>query len=104
MAGRALKLRAFSVSTMACAKSAAEGGGVAGVADGHGNGGVGTGTISERELLVSSLSAFVLVASAIALTGLLYPGKNRIVVAPLSSAFAVWSTPLTLTTKLRAVA
>ena len=74
MAGSASKLRAFSVFTMVCANSAAEAGGVAGVEVGHGSGGVGTGTISERELLFSSLSATVLVASTmcgnrIAVTG-----------------------------------
>ena len=71
----------------------------------HGNGGVGTGTISERELLFSSLSATVPVASTIAVTGLHGSGEEKDCgFTDALNPFTVWSTSLTLTTKLPAAA
>src|SRR5215211_7755847 len=89
----ASKFFAFNASTTVCASS---------VGVTQGNGGVGTGTISERELLFSLPSAIRFAGSTTAVTGLLEPEKKTAVVSPIPNPLTVCSTPFTLTAKLPA--
>src|SRR5215216_1181012 len=91
----ASKFFAFNASTIVCASS---------VGVTHDRGGVGTGTVSDRELLFSSLSATRFVESTTAVTGLLELEKKRAVVSPTPNPFTVCSRPFTLTVKLPAAA
>src|SRR6185436_15654888 len=98
-----MKSRVFKASTMDCWK-VLKSWGPLGVLVGQGSGGVGTGTISERELLFSSLSVMAPEESTIAVTGLLLFGKNRVRVSPAPSVSTSCWRPLTVTVKVPAAA